>query len=168
MAVDKNAIRYLAWLKGKFPSLYNRYIKPNLNFVLYGTRPKPGLDGWLTDIGTGISNTYDMVAGAASNAFTATTDPSTGFDTSGTSWWDRLLTALPATVTAVGSAYINSQLVKTNLERAKQGLPFLNTQQYQPGVGVNVGLTRPTQNLLMYGALGLAAVYVLMTLTKRR
>jgi hypothetical protein len=52
------------------------------------------------------------------------------------------------------------------MKQAQAGLPPLDLEQYQPGV--SVGVSKGTQNLLMWGALGLGAVYLLPKLLGRR
>jgi hypothetical protein len=62
----------------------------------------------------------------------------------GEAWWqtaERALTGLAAT-------YYQTQILRTNIERAKQGLPPL-TGTDLPATTVAVGLSRDTQNLLL-------------------
>jgi hypothetical protein len=56
------------------------------------------------------------------------------------------------------------QLNQINVERAKQGLPPINTSAY--GTGVNVGLNPQTQQLVIYGGLALLAVLLIGSFTK--
>jgi len=58
------------------------------------------------------------------------------------------------------------QLNQINVERAKLGLPPIDTSAYT-GVGVRVGLAPQTQQLLIYGGLALLAVLVFNTLSRR-
>ncbi|NBQ47013.1 MAG: hypothetical protein EBU33_00950 [Sphingobacteriia bacterium] len=58
------------------------------------------------------------------------------------------------------------QLNQINVARAKQGLPPIDTSRYT-GMGVNLGLTPQTQQLVMYGGLALLAVLLINNLTKR-
>jgi hypothetical protein len=58
------------------------------------------------------------------------------------------------------------QLNQINVARARQGLPPIDTSRYT-GMGVNVGLTPQTQQLVMYGGLALLAVLLINSLTKR-
>lgn len=58
------------------------------------------------------------------------------------------------------------QLNQINVTRAKQGLPPIDTSRYT-GMGVNLGLTPQTQQLVMYGGLALLAVLLINNLTKR-
>lgn len=59
------------------------------------------------------------------------------------------------------------QLNQINVERAKLGLPAIDTSAYT-GVGVRVGLAPQTQQLLIYGGLALLAVMVFQSVMKRR
>lgn len=52
------------------------------------------------------------------------------------------------------------------MKQAQAGLPPLDLESYQPGV--SVGVSKGTQNLLMWGALGLGAVYLLPKLLGKR
>ncbi len=65
------------------------------------------------------------------------------------------------------TAYQTYQLNQINVERARMGLPPIDTSAYT-GVGVRVGLAPQTQQLLVYGGLALLAVMVFNTLAKRR
>jgi hypothetical protein len=56
------------------------------------------------------------------------------------------------------------QLNQINVNRAKQGLPPINTSAY--GTGVNVGLNPQTQQLVIYGGLALLAVLLITSFTK--
>ena len=56
------------------------------------------------------------------------------------------------------------QLLRANIERAKAGLPPIDSSQYMPGV--NVGLTSQTQKTVLLVA-GIAAVALVMSSRKR-
>lgn len=58
------------------------------------------------------------------------------------------------------------QLMQLNIERAKQGLPPIDINRYS-GVGVNVGLSQGTQQLVLYLALGAGALILLNAFAKR-
>jgi len=75
----------------------------------------------------------------------------------GESWWqtaERALTGLSAT-------YYQTQILQTNIERAKIGLPPL-TGTDLPATTVAVGLSRDTQNLLLILGGGLLLTLFLM------
>lgn len=76
--------------------------------------------------------------------------------TTGESWIDTL-TKL---ATAVVMTAQQTQLIQLNIERAKAGLPPVDIAQYS-GVGVNVGLSASTRNLLIYGGIAVLAVLLL-------
>ena len=59
-----------------------------------------------------------------------------------------------------------NELMKLNIERARKGLPPVDINRYS-GVGVNVGLSQGTQNLVLYLALGAGALILLNSLMKR-
>lgn len=58
------------------------------------------------------------------------------------------------------------ELMQLNIERARQGLPPIDINRYT-GVGVNVGLSQGTQQLVLYLALGAGALILLNSLMKR-
>lgn len=74
-------------------------------------------------------------------------------------------------VFGVSQAYLTAQqlnaqkkVLDMQLARAKQGLPPLEIDMQQYGLtgpAVQVGMSPETRNLLIYGAVGLAAVYLL-------
>lgn len=77
-------------------------------------------------------------------------------------WWQtatRILSALSMTQQ-------QRELMKINIERAKQGLPPIDIAQYT-GVGVQVGVSPQTQQLITYGGLALLAFLVFRTLVRR-
>ena len=74
----------------------------------------------------------------------------------GESWIDTLQKLVPALTMTVQQV----QLMQLNIERAKNGLPPLDIASYS-GIGVNVGLSPETKNLLIYGGIALLAVFFL-------
>lgn len=76
--------------------------------------------------------------------------------TPGEPWWQtgqKILTGLIMTEQ-------QRDLMRLNIERAKQGLPPIDINRYS-GVGVNVGLSAGTQQLATYALLGLGAIVLL-------
>ena len=76
--------------------------------------------------------------------------------TANESWIDTLTKLVPALTMTVQQV----QLMQLNIERAKNGLPPIDIASYS-GVGVNVGLSPQTRNLLIYGGIALVAVLFL-------
>lgn len=74
----------------------------------------------------------------------------------GESWIDTLTKLVPALTMTVQQV----QLMQLNIERAKSGLPPIDIASYS-GIGVNVGLSASTKNLLIYGGIALVAVLFL-------
>ena len=62
----------------------------------------------------------------------------------GEEWWQTLERAL----TGLSATYYQTQILQTNIERAKIGLPPL-TGTDLPATTVAVGISRDTQNLLL-------------------
>lgn len=78
-------------------------------------------------------------------------NPNTGND------WATLASQ---TLTAIQTYQLN----QINVERARQGLPPLNTAAY--GTGINVGLSPQTQQLVMYGGIALLAILLINSLKR--
>jgi len=98
----------------------------------------------------GYAQVLEQVAGGINKKISETQVP-------GESWIDTLTKLLPAiTMTAQ-----QQQLMQLNIERAKKGLPPVDIAAYT-GIGVNVGLSPDTKNLLIFGGLALVAVFFLV------
>ena len=78
-------------------------------------------------------------------------------------WWE----AWSRIASSVVMAKQQRDLMQINVDRAKRGEPPLDIAQYS-GVGVNVGLSSQTQQLVTYGGLALLAFLVFNTLARRR
>lgn len=76
--------------------------------------------------------------------------------TPGESWIDTLVKLVPSLTMTTQQV----QLMQLNIERAKKGLPPVDIASYS-GIGVNVGLSPDTKNLLLYGGIALVAVFFL-------
>lgn len=81
--------------------------------------------------------------------------------TPGESWTDTLQKIM----TGLVMTNQQNQLMKLNIERAKQGLPPIDINAYT-GVGVNVGLSQGTQQLVTYALLGVGA-FLLLNMYRR-
>jgi hypothetical protein len=62
------------------------------------------------------------------------------------------------------------QILNLNLQRAQQNLPMLNIDPAQYGLqpSVGVGLTDDTKQLLLYGGIGIGALWLLSMVTGKR
>jgi len=69
----------------------------------------------------------------------------------GENWTDALVRTLPV-LAATAQQY---QILQVQVERARQGLPPLDSSQY--GAGVNVGLSADTLKIVLYAGLAVAA-----------
>jgi hypothetical protein len=67
-----------------------------------------------------------------------------------TQTWERIASSVLMTVQQY-------KLINFNTERAKKGLPPVDIASYS-GVGVNIGLSPSTQQLLLFGGLAVAAL----------
>lgn len=77
----------------------------------------------------------------------------------------NVVTAISQALTTLAMTDAQRRLLNIQLERAKQGLPALDSSQY--GLGVSVGLGGDTQKMLLYGIVGVTALMVLPRLMKR-
>lgn len=77
----------------------------------------------------------------------------------GEDWIDSVARAM----TTVAMFDYQRDILRLQLERARQGLPPLDAAQY--GAGVSVGISPSTQQLLILGGVGLLAV---LFLSRRR
>ena len=74
---------------------------------------------------------------------------------SGETWMQTLARSLPI----LTATYQQRQLLQVQVDRARAGLPPLDVSNY--GAGVQVGLSKDTQKMLLYGAVGIAALFLL-------
>ena len=91
-----------------------------------------------------------------------------------TDWFASYLKPAIGAVRDLGVAYMGYEtqrdLNQINLERARKNLAPLSpayAQAMQPQVGVNVGLSAQSKQLLLYGAIGLGAMFAISQFTKR-
>mgnify|MGYP001003535001 CR=1 FL=1 len=77
------------------------------------------------------------------------------------------LTTLQRILSSLALTYQQQQLMALNIERARRGQPPVDIAQYS-GIGVNVGLSTGTQQLVMYGGIALLALLALQTVMKGR
>ena len=92
-----------------------------------------------------------------------------------TDWFASYLTPAIGAVRDLGVAYMGFEtqrdLNAINVERARKNLAPLSSSYYQamqPQLGVNVGLSAQSKQLLLYGAIGLGAMFAISQFTKRR
>lgn len=76
----------------------------------------------------------------------------TGIDSS-------FLTTVTGDLKDLVTAYNQQQILNANIERAKQGLPPINTASIAPTY--NVGLSPDIKNMLLFGGLALLAILFL-------
>lgn len=72
----------------------------------------------------------------------------------GESWMQTLTRSLPI----LTATYQQRQLLQVQVDRARAGLPPLDVSNY--GAGVQIGLSKDTKNMLLYGGIGIAALFV--------
>jgi hypothetical protein len=100
---------------------------------------------------------------------TSTGDTSTGNTSTGTSttpsWLNTLVTGATQFMLGQQQAQRINQLNQINIQRAAQGLPPLNVEMAGPGVSVGVSSGVQT---IMYIGLGIAGLYVVSKILKRR
>lgn len=74
-------------------------------------------------------------------------------------WYQQILNALPGLGTTYLSIKQQGQLNKINLQRANLGQPAIEAQDYQ--AGVQVGVSRSTQNTVLIVAAGIIGAVLL-------
>lgn len=109
----------------------------------------PSTDGTPTGIDDSYASAINQVAPNATAVIQAQAAP-------GESWTDTLQRSLPILV----ATYQQKQILDVQMQRAKAGLPPLDASQY--AAGVQVGLSSDTQKMLLFGALGIAALFFVM------
>ena len=114
----------------------------------------------MADTYVGFNTAVDQLQSASDTIAPGFNDKVAAAAAPGEDW----LTTAQRIMTAVTMTYQQQQLMSLNIERAKQGLPPLDIAQYT-GVGVNVGLSPATQQLVL--VLGLGRVGILF-LGRRR
>lgn len=72
--------------------------------------------------------------------------------------WGQTIADLAKTVI---TAYQSNELFRTNLRLAEQGKPPLDPSVYSPSVTVRAGMSPEVQQALLWGGLGLAALWIL-------
>jgi hypothetical protein len=118
-------------------------------FGAYLTQPRATRFGALGDDASSSDSTSSAVA---------TTTPGQP----DTSWINSLATA----ATTIENINAQSQLNSINIQRAAAGLSPLPSSVIGPTV--SVGLSSDVQDLLIYGGLGFAALYLVSMLAKKR
>jgi hypothetical protein len=82
-------------------------------------------------------------------------------------WLDSLVKGFSQALPVAAQAYSVKKLTDLNIDRARQGLQPLSTQQYAamiPAAQVQVGPDDSTKKLLMYGAIGVGGILLLRAL----
>jgi hypothetical protein len=113
-------------------------------------------DSWVPAISTPDLSTqaipldYKLVIDQAAPGLTQKIAESQKPGESWTDTWGRIASSVLMTVQQY-------QLINLNTERAKKGQPPVDIASYS-GVGVNIGLSPSTQQLLIFGGLAVAAL----------
>jgi hypothetical protein len=116
-----------------------------------GTYPRPmPMPGY----GTAATEERNYVP-AIENVAPGITEIANQIAVEGESW----ISAISRAMTTVAMADYQRQILKAQLDRARQGLPPLQPSEYAPAI--NVGLSPQTRNLLIYGGIALVAVLLL-------
>jgi len=80
-------------------------------------------------------------------------------------WYEKVLDTFQQAVPIAAQAYTQKELLQLNMQRAKQGLPPIDTTQYSPAVQVT---TDPAMKNIMLIGLGILAVAVLTPVLKKK
>jgi hypothetical protein len=103
-------------------------------------------DQSMTTIPVSYQVVFDKEAPGLTEKITAAQKPGENW----TDTWQRIASGLLMTVQQY-------KLIDFNTERAKKGLPPVDIASYS-GVGVNIGLSPSTQQMLLFGGLAVAAL----------
>ena len=79
---------------------------------------------------------------------------------------ESYLDTLTRIMQSLTMTYQQQQLMQLNIARARAGQPPVDIAAYS-GIGVNVGLSQGTQQLVMYGGLALLALLAFRTVKGR-
>lgn len=92
--------------------------------------------------------------------------------------YSQLINAIPSTLLQLyqlgNQSAVRQQLLELNIERSKQGKAPITLDQIggaalaSPNVGTTVSLSPDTKQMLVYGAVGLGAMYLLSKRKARR
>ncbi len=77
------------------------------------------------------------------------------------------LTTMQRILSSLTLTYQQQQLMALNIQRARNGQPPVDISAYS-GIGVNVGLSQGTQQLVIYGGIALLALLAFQTVMKGR
>lgn len=165
-ALTEAQYKFLQWLALEHPAVFNRAMS------LLPMPPQGGglsgildldTDAWLAQFTSGL-NTGAASSSASSGGALSTIG----------SWFSQLAPVIQGVGQAVVTVKAQNDLLKINLERAKQGLDPLTAQQAGTAVGVSVGVDPATAKaaslaaLVPLGLIGLAAYYVFTSNNKPR
>lgn len=125
----------------------------------------PGVDSQTTNIvSLAPDSSWTSALDNIAPGFTSMLDDNTvatGDGTGSSDWVSRAFQLM----TAVQMSDTQRRLLNVQLDRASKGLPPLDASQYS--LGVNVGLAPQTQNLLLWGGLGLLGLLAFGVFSRR-
>lgn len=148
---------FLAWLAATHPKAYDyvRVSVPDYAADIEGLR-----SGASELRGLGLDLSFD-----APNPDM----PTVNIPAPDTSVWSQIATAVSQAAAAYVPLAQQKKLLDLQVERARQGLPPLDTSQYESATaGVQFGVNRSTQNTVLMVAAGLGGLFLLSQLMKRR
>jgi hypothetical protein len=120
--------------------------------------------GDIIDPFSGADISTPITIDSSNSGDTSTGNTSTGTSTT-PSWLNTLVTGATQFMLGKQQADRINQLNQINIQRAAQGLPPLNVEMAGPGVSVGVSSGVQT---VMYIGLGIAGLYVVSKILKRR
>lgn len=121
------------WLQKRYPQLYS---------AILSRHPSAFTSAGAAALGTGTG--LGLV------------EDSTLVDEPQTSWGQTIADLAKSVLTA----YQSHELFRTNLRLAEQGKPPLDPAVYSPSVTVRAGMSPELQQALLWGGLGLAALWI--------
>lgn len=166
MEIQNTAVKQFAtWLQAKHPDIYAKaqpmvagyqptaqqqakYRAAQAKYAAY-----KGLSGLGADTLPSIN---------APQSPTVTPDATTG-------WLNSLTNAIQQILPVAAATYSQKQLIDLNIARANAGLPPVDSSAVSPQVNVGVSSQVGSMaNTLIYGALGLGALFVISSMMKKR
>jgi hypothetical protein len=183
---------FLEWTRDNLPWVYEEFGKRDVigtsgglqgfeyahagsQYMEGGTMGPSGLGDVATDTGVttyfgGGDDSSSASSAPATMADPASAAPAAATPSSQAGIFSQLATAVGGFMLTKQQLDTQNKIVNVQLQRAQQGLPPLNINTLQAGLPqptVRFGLSSDTSQMVLYGLLGLGALFVLPQLFKR-
>jgi hypothetical protein len=153
---------FLDWFRNQHPFVYDHAMNViGASSVTLSGLGRPAGGRTLSGLGRPRGG---LLSGLGDDA--AASDPSAAPAPASTT--SSLLDSLKSIAAPLIQSYQQQQLFNMNVDRAKQNLPPISADQMAAGVGVNVGLSPATKQLVIWGLIGVGGLQLISALTRRR